>query len=434
MRGSGFVLGVLLAFLVVVSVALPSSAVAPPNAFTKPVVIGFKAGDDWEPDIAVDGQGHVYVIWAHYGGVPGCPTCSSPAAMIQISQDGGLHWGRATPLNRHPLYGADSFQVDVQVKVNAHGTVFVAYLDGNDTVVQRSDDFGRHFSAPIAANAVVGPGETDKVGLAVQGNDVYVSFSIDQRFFVVSSHDGGHTFSGAEMHVKGEQNAFTLTSGGVIDSQGTVYFTWVSVHEHGTRLSPQDLFLTKSSDGGRHWSTIFLERGLPEGPNCDVYQCGWDYLGPQVVVTVDAADRVYVAYNTGVRQGAAPSVWFRTSGDQGRTWSQRVVLQGDHTDAAHVFPAIVAGKAGHVYVAWQDNRTGLFNTWFRSSSDGGTSWTQDVRVSRFAPGFDYKEPTGYNFTYGDYFGIAWDGMHVHLVWGEGPDWVGPGNVWYARNT
>ena len=39
------------------------------------------------------------------------------------------------------------------------------------------------------------------------------------------------------MNVKREQDAFTLTSGGVIDSAGNVYFAWVSVHQHGARLT-----------------------------------------------------------------------------------------------------------------------------------------------------------------------------------------------------
>src|SRR5256885_5364046 len=43
-----------------------------------------------------------------------------------------------------------------------------------------------------------------------------------------------------------------------------------------------------------------------------------------------------------------------------------------------VFPAIVGGKAGTVYLSWQDNRTGRFNTWFRSSTDGGRTWGTEV--------------------------------------------------------
>ena len=427
------VLTACLALIVVVSVALPSGSVAKSLNFSTPIFIGSRGGDDWEPDIAADRGGHVYVAWAHYGGVPGCDSCSSPAAMIQISKDGGRHWGDPKPLNRHPREAKDPFQVDLQVKVNEDGVVFVAYLDAKDTLVQRSDNFGKTFSDPIAVNAGL-RGETDKVGLAVQGDDVYVAFDIVHKFYVASSHDGGHSFAAKQMQVRGEEHAITLTSGGVVDSEGSVYFTWVSVHEHGNKLSPQDLFLTKSEDGGVTWSTLFLEKGLPAGPNCDAFSCGWDFLGPQVVVGVDASDRLYVAYNAGVFEEGPPSVWFRTSTDGGAIWSARIAVHGGPAGGYHVFPAIVGGAAGEVRVSWMDNRTGLFNTWYRSSPDGGASWSAEVQVSQFARGFSYKTPDGYDFPYGDYFGMAWDGSRVHIAWGESPDWIGPGNVWYARTT
>jgi len=422
----------MVALFVIVSIALPEATVARAQRFSTPIFIGYHGGDDWEPDIAADREGHVYVAWAHYGGVPGCDTCSNPAAMIEVSTDSGGHWGDPRPLNAHPIGGSASFQVDLQVKVNQDGTVFAAYLDGKDTVVQRSDDFGATFSDPIAVNAGLG-GATDKVGLSVQGGDVYVSFDIVHRFFVAVSHDGGLTFTPKQMRVKGEEDAFTLTSGGVIDSKGNVYFTWVSVHQHGAKLTPQDLFLTKSEDGGATWSTIWLETGLPEGPNCDAYSCGWDYLGPQVVVAVDAADRISVAYNTGTVEFGPPTVWFRTSADGGASWTRRVSIPKAPSGTTEVFPAIVGGSAGTVYLSWQDNRTGRFNTWFRSSTDGGKTWGAEAQVSQFVSGFDYKTEDGYTFTYGDYYGIAWDGSHVHIAWGEGPDYIGPGNIWYSTS-
>ena len=422
----------MVALFVIVSIALPEGTVARAQRFSTPIFIGYHGGDDWEPDIAADREGHVYVAWAHYGGVPGCDTCSNPAAMIEVSTDSGGHWGDPRPLNPHPLGGSASFQVDLQVKVNQDGTVFAAYLDGKDTVVQRSDDFGATFSDPIAVNAGLG-GATDKVGLAVQGDDVYVSFDIVHRFFVAVSHDGGLTFTPKQMRVKGEEDAFTLTSGGVIDSKGNVYFTWVSVHQHGAKLTPQDLFLTKSEDGSATWSTIWLETGLPEGPTCDAYSCGWDYLGPQVVVAVDAADRISVAYNAGLVEFGPPTVWFRTSADGGASWTRRVSIPKAPSGTTEVFPAIVGGSAGTVYLSWQDNRTGRFNTWFRSSTDGGMTWGAEAQVSQFVSGFDYKTEDGYTFTYGDYYGIAWDGSHVHIAWGEGPDYIGPGNIWYSTS-
>ena len=46
--------------------------------------------NEWEPAIAADRQGHVYVLYPQYGGVPGCPACYSPTMILQISSDHGV--------------------------------------------------------------------------------------------------------------------------------------------------------------------------------------------------------------------------------------------------------------------------------------------------------------------------------------------------------
>ena len=419
------------AVVVALLVVSMSNAIAARIQFSAPLVIGWAAGDDWEPDVAADASGNVYVAWAHYGSVPGCSTCSSPAAMIEVSHDGGKTWGAPKPLNPIPN-PQGNFQVDLQVAVNSAGTVFVAYLDGKNTVAQRSDDLGATFGAPVAVNGDVKNGPTDKVGLAVRDSDVYVSYSIAQKFFVASSHDEGTTFTSVQVNHESSTYGWTLTSGGIVDSHGTVYFSWVGIKKSGNAFGLQDLFVTNSADGGQTWTTRYADRGVPPGPewrDC----CGWDFWGPQIVMTVDASDRVYVLYNAGTRDKGPPSVWYRSSSDGGASWSARVPIHSPIGSAWALFPAIEGGAANEVHVAWMDNRTGQYNMWYRTSTDGGSTWSREIRVSQFASGFPYKTADGFAFPYGDYNGIAWDGSHVHLAWGEGPSYNGPGNVWYATS-
>lgn len=399
-------------------------------SFSTPQVIGFAKGDDWEPDVAADGRGNVYVAWAHYGDIRGCDTCSDPAALIQISRNGGRTWEAPKPLNPFPEGADATYQIDLQVEVNAEGSVFVAYLEGKDTVFQRSDDFGRTFSRPIAVNADVKKSWTDKVGLAVQDEDVYVAYSIAQRFFVSSSHDGGRSFTSAQVNSRSSDYSWTLTSGGVVDSKGNVYFSWVGIHQSGNALGPQDVFLTKSSDGGRTWSFQNVDLGLPGGPSCLEFSCGWDFWGPQMVVGVDASDRLYVLYNAGETSQGPPRMWFRSSSDGGATWTDRVTVHSPIGDRFALFPAVVGGRSGEVHASWMDDRTGRFRTWYRTSTDGGRTWSDEVSVSADL-GYKYQSEAGFEFTYGDYYGIAWDGTDVHIAWGEAPDYIGPGNVFYA---
>jgi hypothetical protein len=50
-----------------------------------------------------------------------------------------------------------------------------------------------------------------------------------------------------------------------------------------------------------------------------------------------------------------------------------------------------------------------------------------------AGGYDYIQPRGFRFPFGDYFGLAIDNDGTtHAVWGEGRDYKSPGSIWYAH--
>src|SRR6187397_3119317 len=53
------------------------ASVAPigPSGFTPQTRLGFNVDNEWEPSIAADRFGHVYMLYAQYTGVPGCDTC-----------------------------------------------------------------------------------------------------------------------------------------------------------------------------------------------------------------------------------------------------------------------------------------------------------------------------------------------------------------------
>src|SRR6478736_9095398 len=65
------------------------AAAAPASGFSTQTRLGFTAGDQWEPSIATDGFGHVYILYPQYKGVPGCPTCPNPTMILQVSSDRG---------------------------------------------------------------------------------------------------------------------------------------------------------------------------------------------------------------------------------------------------------------------------------------------------------------------------------------------------------
>jgi hypothetical protein len=84
--------------LLILLLPTPSAATTPSTASatstrtllqsTVPTRVGYCGGDDWEPEIATDTLGHVYVVFAHF---PGDPTCGSrfpPGARIATTRAG----------------------------------------------------------------------------------------------------------------------------------------------------------------------------------------------------------------------------------------------------------------------------------------------------------------------------------------------------------
>src|SRR5437867_2104282 len=55
-----------------------SAPAAPAIGFVPQTRLGYTAGDQWEPAIAADRFGHIYVLYPQYHGVPACPDCHSP--------------------------------------------------------------------------------------------------------------------------------------------------------------------------------------------------------------------------------------------------------------------------------------------------------------------------------------------------------------------
>jgi hypothetical protein len=423
-------LGFLLAGLLAAAVAAGASAV-PLAGFTPQTRLGFTSGDQWEPAIAADRFGHVYVLYAQYLGVPDCPDCFSPTAILHTSSDRGATWGAPTPI--HPG-GADAGQWDPQIAVDPIDgrTLYAAWLQNgkSDTVVAKSVDFGATWSVVVADSTNAG---TDKPILAVRGQDVYVAYNHAQKIWVSSSHDGAATFTSTSVGKTGKLG-WALAGSGAVDPSGNVYFSWAGYARNGGAKGPVNLFVSKSSDGGKTWANTLVDRsGAP--PDCSAYLCGWAYLGAQMTLASDAAGTLYALWNASAVDRGPARIYFAKSTNGGATWSARAEVSAAPASADHAFPALVAGGAGDVRIAWMDDRApgGLWNTYHRSSTNGGASWSDEVDLSTYVAGFSYIFPDGFRFPFGDYFELDIDDQGTtHAVWGEGLNYESPGSIWYTK--
>lgn len=396
--------------------------------FTAQERLGYNVGDQWEPATAADGFGHVYLLYPQYGVVPGCPTCPSPSMILQVSNDRGLTW--SAPRIIAP---AGDGQYDPQIVVDPldHRTVYASWLQNSksNTVVAKSSDSGQTWSLVVANRIANG---VDKDVLAVRGNDVYVAYSQGPRLWVSASHNGGQTFSASSLN--NNPRLRWLTAGGAaIDPAGNVYFAWAGYKQREGINGPVSLYLSKSSDGGATWQTSLFDSSAAP-PGCAGHKCGWAFLGAQMTIASDAGGTLYALWNAGHASGGPERIYFASSTTAGASWSPRQDVSAAPLGVEHSFPALVAGTAGDVRVAWMDTRSAPYwNIFYRSSTNGGASWSEEMRMNSFVAGYSYISSAGFSFPFGDYFQMAIDDLgRTHVVWGEGLNWNTPGSIWYAR--
>ena len=422
----------------VVASSPDARAVVPARAtvggFTPQVRLGFHVDNEWEPAIAADRFGHVYVIYPQYGGVPGCPSCYSPTMIFQMSSDGGTTWD--SPLVIYPE-GSNAYQVDAQIAVDPVDgkTVYAAWLQNNksDILVGKSTNFGATWSFVLADHTNAG---TDKPILAVRGQDVYVSYNHAQTAYVTSSHDDGATFTEVKMNHNGKLG-WSLGSGGTVTPNGNVYFSWEGYENNGGAKGPVNLYVSSSTDAGATWTTTTIDISQAP-PDCSAFYCGWAFLGASMTMTSDPAGNLYLLWNAGATPGGPERMYFAGSTDGGATWSPRqdvsLAPQGSH----HAFPAIASGGKGDVRIAWMDARAAnggmdRWNVYYRSSTNGGATWSAESDLSTFVDGYSYIFADGFRFPFGDYFEMDVDQAGTaHAVWGEGYNYDSPGSIWYSQ--
>lgn len=394
--------------------------------------------NDWEPNIAADPSSPwLYQMTTRYGGPPACRPHMNHCILFRSSPDRGRIWRASIVMSRRQCPPAKTcrqaaWQNDPVLAVSASGVLYAAWMNQWDVVFAKSIDHGRTWTGFHDFRRALGASFTDKPWIAISpdGKDVYVAFNATHSY-VSASHDYGTTWTRPLRATGGGR--YWFAEGGAVAPDGHVYFAESAEHVNpkGTIL----LAVISSGDGGASWTTSYVARSQQQ-PACPVKDCPADFYGAQISLAVDHAGMVLAAYAANTSPGAPMRLYAITSGN-GTSWSTPADLGAGGTRVGAGFPKAAAGPSpGDFRVAWEDDRNGAqaWNVWYRSTGNDGRSWSPAVRVSDRGSGAPYKSRAGFRFPYGDYFGLAVDGHGTsYLTWSEGKGYDGPGSTWWARN-
>ena len=405
------------------SAAQPAAAPSGPSAFSPQVRLGFHVGDQWEPAIAADDHGSIYVLYPQYGGVPEMPgrrvrqPDRHPAGESRSRARPGTRRGRSRPRARSRWTPRSSWTGWTGARCTHPGC-----RTGRATrSVARSNDLGHTWSVVVADSTNAG---TDKPILAVRG-------SRHLRGLQPCAEGVGLVVArrGCDLHVRDRQ---PQRQARMVPGRRRLGHT-------GRRrlLRVGGLRAERRCQGAREpvreqehrW-----RRHLDEPGRGHVGRAPGLLGVPLRLGVPRRADHSGLATRRGRSTPCGtPAAWKRdrsastsparrTEAPRGRRrWTSRRATAG----AAHAFPAIAAGAPGDVRISWMDARQApLWNVYHRRSSDGGRQF-----IGREGPLHLHRRLQLYRglrasaIPFGDYYEIDIDDRGAsQLIWGEGFNW------------
>jgi hypothetical protein len=125
-------------------------------------------------------------------------------------------------------------------------------------------------------------------------------------------------------------------------------------------------------------------------------------------VAVNSSGHLHLFWKDNTSGGE--EIYYKKSTDGGTTWTANQRLT--YTAGVSDLPAIAVDSSGYLHLLWQDNTPGNYDIYYRKSTNGGTSWVTSQRLT---------------FTAGDslYPAIATDTSgNLHVLWAD----ITPGNL------
>jgi hypothetical protein len=392
--------------------------------------------DDWEPAIAADPtRPFVYLMTTHFGDKP-CPgNCPVPHISLHVSSDGGRTWARQRPL----CACKGSWQYDPVVEVVPNtGAVYAAYLNGFNVLFTSSGNHGATWSAPVKTYGNVSWNDKPALATSDNGQDVYISWNgpTGGDPWMAQSHDFGRTWTQTKLV---DSNRYFFAFDADVLHDGTVVFAQSDIDYSGPGGAPVGVVhhhVFVSRDTGATWEDHVVDT-VAVGEPCIAEGCGPDFYIGHDAISADDAGGLVVLYDGAATDLGPQRIFARRSADGGRTWSARIALSVAGENATS--PAVESRGTGDVRAWYMQTSNGddpdAWNVFYRSSADGGASWSAPVVISDATSGAAYKHADGFDEVYGDYgeIAITSEGKTI-ATWGEGLSWSGPGGVWFNRQS
>ncbi|HIA14932.1 MAG TPA: exo-alpha-sialidase [Nitrospirales bacterium] len=227
-------------------------------------------------------------------------------------------------------------------------------------------------------------------GLAAQkldsGEHLVVAVWSDERagrsnIFATQSLDNGTTFSPSVRVNDIPDKAHLYGTTVVIDAQGHLYAVWLD-----DRDGDQDIYFSRSVSQGitdAFSASVKVNDDETREPAVDEFGDP-EYIEPAAfqthpMIVLGPKGAIYVAWQDYRRSQA--DIYFSKSMDGGRTFDRNVKVTDEFGSAGQLYPSMAVSPDGTISLAWHDHRKGNADIFFARSTDGGESFSRNLKVS-----------------------------------------------------
>jgi hypothetical protein len=349
--------------------------------------ISWTLGNSCYPAIAADSTGNLHVVWQD--GTPGIYEI-----YYKNSTDGGTSWTVDRRLtwtsgwSENPALAIDSFNdIHLVWSDNTPGQYEIYYKKGM-----------KHGAIWTTAKRLTWTsGDSEHPSIAVDSLDnLYVVWEDDSpgnhEIYYKRSTDGGGSWTadGRLTWTLGLSENPALA----VDSFNDIHLVW-SDYTPGQ----YEIYYKKGMKHGATWTTakrLTWTSGDSEHPS----------------IAADPSDKPHVVWEDNTPGNY--EIYYKGSTDMGTTWAPNWRFTWTSDDS--LCPAIAADSSGNLHAVWYDKNRGNFEIYYNKSTDGGTTWSPNKRLTWTPSDSRYPDITDD------------PSCNLHVVWCEGA----PGSIYYKK--
>ena len=387
MRKKLFAFQIVVVFIVIAAMVTSVSAATTPGSLSFSNTPLLQPNGDSEPAISIGSDGTMAIT-----GLPWIRTSFADFATRLWTGPFGstptLQGGMDTALLQpgKTVVGALDADVDIGSTGRLHGTSLLGLVNRPGagatfgvSAITCPSPASAGFSIAQCTEQIIDTAGADRSWITSDGSHVWISYhdaGSSSLVRVQRSDDDGFTWKKVSSPIPGQDGAtanatFNNIQGPIVADPHThniydIYAAGETGVLKGRTFTPNNIYVSRSTDGGKSWTANLVYHGTP----------GTSFANVFPALAVDPTNgHLYASWSD------AHSVWFSASSDQGAHWTAAVAVNVLPATTA-IFPWVAAynGTVDVVYygtpASSKDDSSAVWDTYLAQTTDEGASFAQ----------------------------------------------------------